>query len=72
MKTDEQLTDILQVELLRQGCSPLNYEWLNGEAWYYGEPIAGRATEREQKAVLATHRQQFDPHAPFPGSIGKH
>lgn len=33
---------------------PKSYEWLDGEAWYRGEPIQGRATESEQKAINFT------------------
>lgn len=28
-----------------------SYEWLDGECWYRGEPIAGRMTEYERRVI---------------------
>ncbi len=47
-------TVILRRHLALNGYScPEPYEWYCGEALYYGEPIQGRATPGEQRAINA-------------------
>lgn len=39
----------------------INYEWHNGEPLYMGEPMAGRANDREAKAIAAMHELLTTP-----------
>lgn len=36
--------------------SPDSYEWYNGEPLYRGDPLEGRATEAEQRAIENTYK----------------
>lgn len=46
-------THVFRQRLKKHGVSgESRYEWVNGEALYRGEPISGRATESEAKAIL--------------------
>ena len=50
--TNEILTAILRMALVKNGyLAAESYEWFDGEALYHGEPIQGRCTDGEAKAV---------------------
>lgn len=53
------LTEVLRIQLKKSGiaCSD-GYEWHDGEALYYGDPIMGRATPAELDAIEYTEAIQ--------------
>jgi len=47
----------------------ISYEWHNGEPLYMGEPIAGRANDREARAIAAMHELLATPIATQPATL---
>jgi len=59
MMSVECKTAILIAEMRSKGCMSHGYSY-DTEAYLYGDPIQGRATKEESKAIKATEKRIFD------------
>lgn len=56
-KHDQRMTEVFRAQLGLHGVSGVEaYEWFADEPLYRGDPINGRATESELKAIISTYR----------------